>query len=457
MLNCDQTFGNTSSIGGHCTSSISHELNSRYDVPTDAFGHTSSTGGHCNNSISHELNNKYEVPTNAFNTISVIHSNCQSTMNKRSEINDLIDSLKPSILALTEFGASAAVPDCELGIEGYTLYRGNHSDGGGGLGRGAALYVADVLNHSACPLFDDAEFDCSVWSEIRLGSNKSLHVGVVYRSPKSACLNNQRLMAIMERAAAARHSHLMICGDFNLPRIDWENHQSTDAEGSFTSLFMDCIDNLGLYQHEGNSTRFRNTQNSCLDLVFTNEESMINEIEELPPLGKSDHICQKWELIVSEVMFRKQQTQRFNYKRADWKSMKSEMRNFQLEPDDSPTAMNSKLIQFIDDLKSRHVPQCRPPNRRHRLPWMRSAKLKSQRLEKWRCWQRFKASGLPRDYDAYKMEQNRLGDMIRTAKVGYEQNLIADMRTHPNLFHGHCQRSLKTSRESLMLLMKTEF
>ena len=36
--------------------------------------------------------------------------------------------------------------------------------------------------------------------------------------------------------------------------------------------------------------------------------------------------------------------------------------------------------------------------------------------------------------------------MIRTAKVGYEQNLIADMRTHQNLFHGHYRRSLKTKQ-----------
>ena len=62
-------------------------------------------------------------------------------MNKRSEINDLIDSSKPHILALTEFGASAAVMDSELGVEGYSLYGGNHSDGNGGLGRGAALYI----------------------------------------------------------------------------------------------------------------------------------------------------------------------------------------------------------------------------------------------------------------------------------------------------------------------------
>ena len=105
-------------------------------------------------------------------------------MNKRSEISELIDTENPHILALTEFGAAADVSDGELGIGGYSLYRGNHSSGTGGPGRGVALYVKDTLNHSSCPDFDNAHFDCSSWSTVLLSDGKRLLVGVVYRSPK---------------------------------------------------------------------------------------------------------------------------------------------------------------------------------------------------------------------------------------------------------------------------------
>ena len=80
----------------------------------------------------------------------MIHSNCQSAMNKRSEINSLIDAQNPHILALTEFGASKEVRDGDVGIKVFALYRGNHSDGCGGLGKGATLYVKVSLNHSPC-------------------------------------------------------------------------------------------------------------------------------------------------------------------------------------------------------------------------------------------------------------------------------------------------------------------
>ena len=76
-------------------------------------------------------------------------------MNKRSEILDLVNSEKPLILALTEFGAASTTLDSELGIQDYTIYRGDHSDGTGGLGKGAAMYVHNSLNHSACPTLEN--------------------------------------------------------------------------------------------------------------------------------------------------------------------------------------------------------------------------------------------------------------------------------------------------------------
>lgn len=49
-------------------------------------------------------------------------------------------------------------------------------------------------------------------------------------------------------------------------------------------------------------TRYRTQQTAnVLDLVFTNEESMINEIKYEEPIGKSDHLCLVWSL-KSEVL-----------------------------------------------------------------------------------------------------------------------------------------------------------
>ena len=244
------------------------------------------------------------TPNNKSCNLSVIHSNCQSAMNKRSEISGLVDSENPHILALTEFGAASDISDGELGIEGYSIYRGNHSSGGGGPGKGAALYVKDTLNHSACPIFDNVAFDCSSWCIVLLSDGKRLLIGVIYRSPNSTEDNNMKMLDILRIASATKVDYLMVCGDFNLPKINWEGNQCLDTETSFTAAFMEAVEQLNWFQHSRNDTRFRGMQRSCLDLVFTNEVNMIGEVLELPPIGKSDYVCQKWELMVKDVIFK---------------------------------------------------------------------------------------------------------------------------------------------------------
>ena len=142
----------------------------------------------------------------------------------------------------------------------YTLYRGNHSDGCCGPGKGVALDVSNLLNHSACPVMDECAFDCSAWSYIKLAENKTLLCGVVYRSPNSNEANNQKLLRLMREAAAARSEQLLICGDFNLPSIDWSVYQSHEPENAFSSDFVKVVEDLALFQHARNPTRFRGTQ-----------------------------------------------------------------------------------------------------------------------------------------------------------------------------------------------------
>ena len=58
---------------------------------------------------------------------------------------------------------------------------------------------------------------------------------------------------------------------------------------SFPFLFHEGTKDCFLYQHVTEPTRFRGNQVSLLDLIFTNEEVDVKKIENLSPLGKSDH------------------------------------------------------------------------------------------------------------------------------------------------------------------------
>ena len=171
-------------------------------------------------------------------------------MNKRSEISGFVDSENPDILAITEFGAGLDVSDGELGLSGYSLYRGNHPSGAGGLGKGVALYIRDTLNHSACPTLDNVEFDCATWCTVLLSDGKRLLIGVIYRSPNSPDANNQNMLKILKLAATTNSNYLMVCRDFNLPKINWSTNQCLDAEMSFSAQFLEVKEQLNWSQHK---------------------------------------------------------------------------------------------------------------------------------------------------------------------------------------------------------------
>ena len=279
-----------------------------------------------------------------------------------------------------------------------------------------------------------------------LADGKRLLIGVVYRSPNSTDDNNERMLEILRTASNVKTDFLMICGDFNLPKIDWNENRCLDTETSFTARFMETVEDLGWWQHSKNDTRFRGSQSSCLDLVFTNEESMIDEISELPPIGKSDHLCQKWEITVSEAIYKNTSSTRPNFKRANWTEIKNDVNSFTFEQSADVGNMMDDFLAMFNSTKRANIPVCRLRSTKHRLPWMRCNKIKLQRARRWRSWSKFSNSSLPRDYDAYKVERNKLNDMVRGAKVKYEKNLIGDLKKNLNLYHGHCRRSLKTKQ-----------
>ena len=172
---------------------------------------------------------------------------------------------------------------------------------------------------------------------------------------------------------------------------------------------------------------------------------MVSELRELPPIGKSDHVCQQWDLTVSELLFRNTTVTRHNFKRARWHDFKENLQEFEFESNQT-SAMFNEFVAMINSAKDRFIPRCRQRERKHRLPWMRNPKIKKQRGRQWRQWKKYKWTGSEMDYDAYKMERNKLVDVIRVAKIKYEQNLVSDMKENPNLYHGHCRRTLKTKQ-----------
>ena len=86
-------------------------------------------------------------------------------------------------------------------------------------------------------------------------------------------------------------SHLLMMGAFNLREINWIMNTSRTNETHFASQFLECVRDYFFYQHVKDFARYRvGFEPSLLDLLFTNEENMINSVNHMTGLGKSDHL-----------------------------------------------------------------------------------------------------------------------------------------------------------------------
>jgi len=114
-----------------------------------------------------------------------------------------------------------------------------------------------------------------------------LIVGVCYRSQEA---EENELSQLFEsfRQAGNYNCPLLIMGDFNYPDINWETLQSGPNGKDFVKLVLDCY----LEQHVCEPTGL----NNILDLVFTAELNVKNDITILPPINNSDHNVLTWQL-----------------------------------------------------------------------------------------------------------------------------------------------------------------
>ena len=102
--------------------------------------------------------------------------------------------------------------------------------------------------------------------------------------------NNEKLNRFFRVISQKKYSHLCVVGDFNYRSINWITWTTNHGEESTEAKLIETIRDCYFYQHIEQVTRRRGNDNpSLIDLVFTDEEIQISDIQHIAPLGKSDH------------------------------------------------------------------------------------------------------------------------------------------------------------------------
>ena len=287
----------------------------------------------------------------------------------------------------------------------------------------------------------------SVWINTKLLGNDKLIIGCIYRSLSSSVANdidlNNQLMKICDSGDA---THILIMGDFNYPNINWSTGSS--STNASDSLFMDTVNDCYLYQHVIRPTRARPNQSpNVLDLIFTNEDGMLSDLEFMAPLGKSDHSVLAFNLHCY-VEFEQFRVPRRNYNKGDYQGLRNELSfdwNIFLDPlhnnvEAQFTVFHEKLMSAID----KFIPyySTNTDTKINRPPMDKDVRKLIRRKN--RLWTRYMETRDINKYREYCKCWNKARNITRRARKEFELQIALKARLEPKNFWKYANSKLKT-------------
>ena len=240
------------------------------------------------------------------NARSIVH------VNKKNELNIMVDDIDPHIIGITESWANTDITDVELGLTGYVMFR---RDRIGRRGGGVILYVNESIQAYEIKLERKADYDEAVWCKIVSGNSK-LTIRLVYRSPN---INEEDNTTIQNAMKEVSKGEFIIMGDFNHGHIQWKSLESTGGEDQ---QFIFLIQDSFLIQHVLEPTRGENV----LDIVLSSQKELVDNVKIQEPLGNSDHNQIHFDINVKSESKNKKHKGNFKDMRKylaklDWKNM----------------------------------------------------------------------------------------------------------------------------------------
>ena len=189
--------------------------------------------------------------------------------------------------------------------------------------------------------------------------------------------------------------------DFNFPEIDWNSLTTTNNR---SQEFLNAIQDVFLHQLITFNTRSTSelTRGNVLDLLLCNYPENIANIDDIGPVGNSDHTYIQFEILTSSSKIRSVQLVP-DFQKANFNGIQEEMEtidwNDLLKEKDTEEMWNA-FKQKLENLTNKHIPfkQRRSGNK---TPWCNNETKRIIRIKQQR-YQKMKKSKSKEDAKEYK-------------------------------------------------------
>ena len=385
---------------------------------------------------------------NSVSPLKVLYTNADQFFNKRDDLLMLIAGNEPDLILITEVLPKAhftCMSSSRVDISGFFRYSNFDPDAEPVVGiRGVCIYVSNKLVSSEVqfPTVNSLE---SLWIKINLSGSNNTLVGCVYRSPSSDLEGSTNSLCQLLSQAVNFTSSYLICGDFNYNSIDWENECLTSSNPS-AQVFIDTVQDLFMFQHIVKPTRYRGEDTpNVLDLVFTDDENMVDNLRYLPGLGNSDHVCIAFDLILpSSYAIDSDDPPRYNVYSADFDNMRSLLSAVNWESDMSDLSVNDCWDYFsetFDGIMRACVPLTRPKKCKNIYMTKEAVRLKNKKN---RLWRRYTETKSHDTLSAFKHARDSLRSLTRQLRSDFEKRLTGNIKNNSKCFWKYVNSRLQS-------------
>ena len=360
--------------------------------------------------------------------------NARSIINKKNELDIMVDEIKPHIISITESWANNDITDGELGLEGYVMFR---NDRMGKRGGGVLLYIKETIPAYEVQLHEEADCNEAIWCKLVTG-HTTVTIGVVYRCPNITKENNEKIHNAISEVSKG---DCIIMGDFNHGNIKWDTLQSTGVEDQ---TFLCLVQDNFLTQHVLEPTR----ATRILHIVLSSQKELVDNVEIKEPLGSSDHNQMHFNINVKSDKTKVKQCRR-DFRKGNYKEMRKRLTLI-----DGNDKMKNKTAAEcwnivrggLDNAIDSYVPM--------KKQWKRSKKkhLPKEAFRKIRykqnMWRVYKHTGKDTDYFAYKEALNAATNEVRKSKRNFEHKLAQNIKSDSKSFYAYV-RSKQNVRDKV--------
>ena len=356
--------------------------------------------------------------------------NAQSIRSKFDEFRCFVAVQKPDIVCVTETWVSEGfngdrLQDYEL--QGYHMFSYCREVRQGG---GILIYVNSLYSATRVEEPLKAKGVESVWIDVKIGvgTRDELRIGVFYRPGNVVKVLQLEIdQAICEEVRRNFKSQCIIMGDFNLR--DYVANVETTECMLFRQMFEE---ELFLHQFVTEPTRL----DAILDLVFSDDRELINDLTVCEGLGSSDHSTVTFNVSLKDRP-KDNSLMVPNFNRAEFDKIRTDLARIDWNRELLGLDACQAWIAFksiLGRVQSRYIPLKRKRSRKNdKPPWLTPEVREAIRKKK-SAFRKMKSSPIESNNRIYRKCRDEVKKRVRTARRVKEMDLARNCNTDCNNF-----------------------